>query len=102
MIVLCCNKPGDFFCFAIGSCSGQSDLRTEPFVLLGSGTEGRLAFEDGNREGLPSTGRLKIERGYALLRLKPDADYVKVEADGRYSFRVYRDGVALMSHGTCS
>ncbi len=98
-----CRPAIRYFCRNIHiSCSGQSDLRTEPFELRGSGPEGRLRFEDGNKEGLPSDGQLKIARGYVLLRLKPDADYLKVEADGRYSFRIYRNGVALMSHGTCS
>ncbi len=98
-----CRPAIPFFCRNIHiSCSGQSAVRTVPFDLTVTGERGKLVFANPDKPDGPDSGPVRIESGYALLRLIPDADYVKVEADGRYSFRIYRRGIALMSHGVCS
>jgi hypothetical protein len=61
-----------------------------------------MVFDGESLPDVPDSGPLGFGAGYALLRLRPDADYLKVEADGRYSFRIYRRGSALMSLGICS
>ena len=88
------------------SCSGLSKIRTRPFELHVSGKTGTLVFsspmQEDDRKGTPDRGPVRFARGYALLRLGTDGGYVKLEADGRYSHRIYSHGTALMSHGTCS
>ena len=97
-----CQPAIPFFCRNIHvSCSGQSTIRTQPFELIVTGERGMLVYDMGKPAG-PDSGPVRIADDYALLRLRPDADYVRVEADGRYSFRIYLKGIALMSHGTCS
>ena len=97
-----CRPAIRYFCRNIHvSCSGQSDVRTGSFDLRLSGAIGTMAFDGETIPDVPDSGPLHFRAGYALLRLRPDADYLKIEADGRYSLRIYRRGIALMSHGVC-
>ncbi len=97
-----CRPALRHFCRNIHiSCSGRSDIETAPFVVTLSGEAAVLDFPDGRAPDVPSGGPFRTGADFALVRLRPDADYIRVEADGRYSFRLYRRGVAYMSYGRC-
>ena len=97
-----CQPALKHFCRNIHiACSGRSDIEAAPFVLSVSGNDARLDFPHGGAPDVPLTGGIRFGADYALFRLRPDADYIRVEADGRYSFRLYRRGVAYMSYGEC-
>ncbi len=99
-----CKPAIKHFCRNIhAGCSGRSDIKAGPFVLSVTGETADLDFKTASPPESPTAGFVQAadDKSYVLVRLRPDADYIRIEADGRYSFRLYRRGTAYMSRGTC-
>ena len=99
---LTCEPRHDVFCANIHvSCAGRSTLPTSDLsVVLEDGRASLTAAGDpgGGRVGQATLGE---ESAYVLVSFPPDKGYFRLEADGRFSQRIYRQGRALMSLGTC-
>lgn len=103
---LSCASAYRVFCANIHfSCTGHSKIRARPLsIAVAEGVavlaprEPEHADEVAPRRGAATFG---TEAAYLLVRFEPEKGYFKVEADGRYSHRIYRNGRALMTKGTC-
>jgi len=101
-----CRPALPNFCRNIhAGCSGRSTIATAPFSVELKGDIATLTYAPGKSQvaDLPSSGPLEVSEdlSYALVRLRPEADYLRIEADGRYNIRIYRRGTAYMSRGVC-
>jgi hypothetical protein len=101
-----CRPALRYFCGNIhAGCSGRSTIAAAPFDLMVDGEAASLSYADskGPDAALPLVGPIGIagDRSYAIVWLRPSADYVRLEADGRYNIRIYVRGEAYMSRGTC-
>jgi hypothetical protein len=101
-----CRPALRYFCGNIhAGCSGRSTIAAMPFALELNGDEASLSYPDGKAPdaALPTAGPVKMDddRAYAIVWLRPAADYVRLEADGRYNVRMYLRGKAYMSRGVC-
>ena len=101
-----CVPTFSVFCHNIHvSCAGPTELRTFPFKLrVVSGRawiEADPAAADFQR--LYSDARLEWDNaeGYVILRPQQGPGYIKLLADGRFSFRHYRESTGIMAHGRC-
>lgn len=87
------------------SCAGPSTLRTFPFDLRATRTEGWIesAFDPTGmaKRYAPASIEWHEAGEYVLLRPKETNGYVKLLADGSYSFRHYEKETATMSRGHC-
>jgi hypothetical protein len=102
-----CQPSLPFFCSNIHvACSGTSSMKTFPFKF-------RATFADGSIESASDTGgiREQYESGraewdsdgaYVILRPRLANGYIKLLADGTYSFRHYAQHVGTMSRGHCN
>lgn len=101
-----CEPALPFFCGNIHvACSGRTTIRTFPFKLRASPSRGWIesaADTSGVKERYEN-GRLDWEdaKTYVILRPREGNGYVKLLADGRYSFRHYSQGIGTMSYGRC-
>ena len=101
-----CQPALPVFCYNIHvSCSGPTTTPAFPFTL-------RAARDDGSIESSADTsgiaadyqrGRVEWddEGAYVILRPQHAAGYIKVLADGSYSFRHYTPSGGTMSRGQC-
>ena len=103
---LACEPAWPFFCGNIHvACAGQTTLRTFAFTLRASGAGITLAAREGGSG---------IAEAYAQLSVAPDVQnqavvlmpaskdgYLKLQADGGYSFRHYVAHRGIMSSGRC-
>jgi hypothetical protein len=101
-----CRPALRYFCLNIhAGCSGRSTIAAAPFTVELKGDEASLSYPDGKAPdaALPLSGPVKIagDLTYAIVWLRPSADYVRLEADGRYNVRIYVRGTAYMSRGVC-
>ena len=101
-----CRPALRYFCLNIhAGCSGRSTIAAVPFSVEQNGDQASLSYPEGEAPdaALPSSGPLTVadDRAYAIVRLRPAADYVRLEADGRYNIRIYVRGTAYMSRGEC-
>lgn len=101
-----CRPALRHFCANVHvGCAGRSSIPAPAFVV--SLRDGRLHLEDPRSAPAAHapTPRGELEwahdRSYALARLQPPAGYLKIVADGSYSYRIYRRGKAYMSYGAC-
>lgn len=101
-----CQPAMPVFCSNIHvSCSGPSATKAFPFKLRATSTRGSLESKSdaaGMTEQFES-GRVEWgnENGYVILYSHQTNGYVKMLADGRYSFRHYSQYAATMSRGHC-
>jgi hypothetical protein len=88
------------------SCSGPSSIRTFPFVLRATRARGAIestSDTSGIEEQYKNASvEWHGEGEYVILRPRRGNGYIKMLADGRYSFRHYPEHVGLMSRGLCS
>ncbi len=93
-----CRPALPIFCRNVHvSCSGKTDIPTSPFRITLSGTEAQIAYNDRNG---PVPG--DVTKGPDLvIRLSGTNDWIHIEPNGRYSHRIYRNGLAAMSYGRC-
>ena len=101
-----CRPALRYFCRNIhAGCSGRSTIAAAPFDLTVDGEAASLSYPAGRAPdtALPLSGPLVVpgDRAYAIVWLRPSADYVRLEADGRYNIRIYVRGEAYMSRGVC-
>ncbi|MEM7427825.1 MAG: hypothetical protein AAF441_17155 [Pseudomonadota bacterium] len=79
-------------------CSGKTGIRTAVIEISIRGDRARLVFA-GDRP--PARGNVSGS-GYILIRLDGQREWLRIEADGRFSHRIYPDERAAMSYGQCS
>ncbi len=88
------------------SCSGQTSIKTFPFKLRATPSQGTI-------ESAPETEALRTlyenariewdsQGRYVLLLPHQAGGYIKLLSDGSYSFRYYAQGVGAMSIGRCN
>lgn len=95
-----CRPALDYFCRNIHvGCSGRSAIATSDFVIRVHGQQARL--EPVPDEFSVRGGPLEFAHDSAIVWLPPTLGYVKITADGTYSFRHYRQSAAYMSYGAC-
>lgn len=79
------------------SCSGRTHIATVPFQVSILGSLAQVSFADakssivGHVRNGPDT----------VVRLAGSQDWIRIEPDGKYSYRIYRKGIAAMSYGMC-
>ena len=88
------------------SCSGPTSIKTFPFTLRATRTHGSIesAADTAGMTEQYENGRVEWseEEGYVILRPHQTNGYIKMLADGRYSFRHYLQHDGTMSHGLCN
>jgi hypothetical protein len=101
-----CRPALPFFCGNIHiGCSGLSTIPTFPFKLRA--TSGRALIEsEADTSGIGALyqdGRVEWggDDTYIIVRPRRSNGYIKIFADGTYSFRHYSQDAATMSHGHC-
>jgi hypothetical protein len=101
---LTCESAYPVFCGNIHvACAGRSKLAVPELTLEVDGGEASLASStDDVAGGVAShVGPVSFDDGGALLALPEPNAYFLVGPDGRFSFRIYRRGEALMARGRC-
>lgn len=102
-----CQPSLPVFCSNIHvSCSGPSSVRTFPFKLGATRTHGSIesiADTAGIAEQYEN-GRVEWHNDDAYIILRPHQanGYIKMLADGSYSFRHYAQHAGTMSRGHCN
>lgn len=101
-----CEPTGNFFCHNIHiGCSGRSSLDTFRFEVQVTGSDGHVRSGSDAHDIVEAYAGARVDRAagdeYVILRPRGRDGYIKLQADGRYSFRYYLDGTGLMSHGRC-
>jgi hypothetical protein len=103
---LACEPSLPHFCANLHvACAGKTSVATFPFRLRAGGTRGSIEAGP-EAESLPAlyenAGVEWDGQGrYAMLQPASASGYVKLLADGSYSFRYYRQHTGLMSIGLC-
>jgi len=102
-----CRPALHYFCRNIHvGCSGRSSIPTFTFDVTVTNDRASLK-QTTSIESSPATSPRSgpvswaDDNGYAIVRLRPTPDYLKIVADGSYSFRHYSDGTGYMSYGKC-
>jgi hypothetical protein len=101
-----CQPALPVFCANIHvACSGPTDRKAFPFRLRASRTQGSLET-DADTAGVAeqyANGRVEWDgaKAYVIVRPREANGYVKLLADGTYSFRHYSRHAATMSRGHC-
>lgn len=101
-----CQPALPFFCGNIHvSCSGPSSLQAVAFKLRATADRGEIEPES-DPAGLGELYRggsveWASDKSYVLLRPARANGYIKMLADGSYSFRHYAQDAATMSRGHC-
>ena len=93
-----CDPTLSVFCRNIHvGCSGVTEIPTAAFEVVISDSNARVDFEG---EAAPLSGRVSGS-GDLVVRLEESRAWIRIQQDGRYSHRIYRDGRAAMSYGSC-
>ncbi len=97
-LIYACKPALPVFCRNIHvSCSGKTAIPTSLFEVFMTGSSAYVAFGKSKERIAGSvTGR-----GDRVVRLSQSRDWIRIQTDGRYSHRTYRDGHAAMSYGVC-
>ena len=102
-----CRPTLNYFCRNIHiGCSGRSNISTFIFDVTTNNDRASLK-ERASAESQISPPRRSgpidwaDDYEYAIVWLHPTSDYLKIAADGTYSFRHYSRGTAYMSYGKC-
>ncbi len=101
-----CRPVLPYYCENIHiGCAGRTTISARPFTLAVEEDRVSLIYQArGSQTTDPvRAGRIAFadELSYAIVRLGPSADYVRINADGTYSFRLYLRGLGNMSYGSC-
>ena len=91
-----CRPALSVFCRNIHvGCAGATNIPTASFKISIIEAVAQVDFEGAE----PSmTGRVA---GSGDLVIRLENGWIRIPQDGRYSYRIYRDGSAAMSYGTC-
>lgn len=101
-----CQPTLPFFCSNIHvGCSGRSTIRTFSFKLRATINHGWIESKS-DTTGIKKhyeNGRVEWgnEDAYIILRPRGRNGYIKLLANGKYSFRYYSQDVGTMSYGHC-
>ena len=101
-----CEPALAVFCQNIHvSCAGPTELRTFPFklrVVSGRGwIETGPEAADFQRLYANAPAEWGERDAYVILRPNRGQGYIKLLADGSFSFRHYRDDIGIMAYGRC-
>ena len=87
------------------SCAGPTELRTFAFKLRVVSGRGWIEAESeaADFQRLYSDARIEWSdaEGDVILRPREGPGYIKLQADGRFSFRHYPESAGIMAHGRC-
>ncbi len=93
-----CQPSLSVFCRNIHvNCAGATRIPTVPFKITISGVEARIQIHSTHTQTTGQVFRDKV----VLIELAASNDWIRIEQDGRYIHRIYRNGQAAMSYGTC-
>jgi hypothetical protein len=88
------------------SCSGPSSIKTFPFILRATRAHGAIESASDTAGIAEQYKNASVEwhseDEYVILRPHQANGYIKMLADGTYSFRHYPEHVGIMSRGLCS
>ncbi|MEM6664680.1 MAG: hypothetical protein AAF666_21170, partial [Pseudomonadota bacterium] len=88
-----CTPALKFYCQNIHvSCAGRTRVPTQSFLF----EDGLVTFENGDEWRVATTS----DRGATILRLEASKDWIRIEADGRFSLRRY-GRLVIMTRGVC-
>lgn len=101
-----CEPALPVFCGNIHvTCAGPSSIKSFAFRLRAAGTQGALESHADDGDVARPYANARVEWGeaaaYVILWPQQGNGYVKLLADGSYSFRHYAPLGALMSRGEC-
>lgn len=101
-----CRPSLPFFCGNLHvSCSGQTALETFPFTLKAGVSHGTIdsAPDKEDLRAQYENGRVEWDKEgtYVILFPRLAGGYIKLLADGTYSFRHYSRDMGVMSIGRC-
>ena len=101
-----CQPALPFFCRNIHvACSGRTEVRTFPFTLRANSSRGWIESTSDTSAIQKSYENGSVDWGkkgtYVILRPQGRAGYIKLLANGKYSFRHYSQDVGIMSYGSC-
>ncbi len=80
------------------ACAGRSSVPTSAFTLTLQGEMAFVKFDDGRTALAKYSG----SNGARIFRLLRSHEWIRTEADGRFSQRIYQEGGALMAIGQCT
>ena len=101
-----CRPALPFFCTNIHvACSGRTEVRTFLFKLRANSGRGWIESKSDTSGIRKSYENGSVDWGkdgrYVILRPQGREGYIKLLANGEYSFRHYSQDVGIMSHGRC-
>ena len=101
-----CEPALPFFCRNIHvACSGRTEVRTFPFKLRANSSHGWIESTSDTSGIQKPYENASVDWGkegtYVILRPQGRQGYIKLLANGKYSFRHYSQDVGIMSHGQC-
>jgi hypothetical protein len=97
-----CAPALPYFCANIHvSCSGRTAMRTFAFRLHAQDSRGRIEAEAHAIREQYEGARVDWSEDAVILRPRRGAGYIRLLADGRYSFRHYAGDAGVMSYGHC-
>jgi|GEM_PF-3039962 len=93
-----CQPAQTYFCRNIHvSCAGVTDIPAAPFTVSIAGAVAAVEFE-----GAAATKSGSVAGEHDLVvRLSDGRDWIRIEANGRYSHRIHAARGAAMSQGRC-
>ncbi len=93
-----CEPSLAMFCRNIHiGCAGVTAFKTANFKVAISGDHAFVKMDNASQY---ETGQVSNDNGF-LIELAASRDWIRIEQDGRYSHRIYRDEQAAMSYGVC-
>jgi hypothetical protein len=101
-----CQPALPYFCGNIHvACSGRTEIRTFPFTLRANSSRGWIESKSDTSGIRKSYENGSVDWGkdgtYVILRPQGRAGYIKLLANGKYSFRHYSQDTGIMSYGSC-
>ena len=92
--LLSCTPALPFFCQNIHiGCAGRSRVETQSFEI----SDTTVTFTDGTTWQTHHNQ----DRNAAIFRHTNDRDWIRIEADHRFTLRRYENATALMTRGIC-
>ncbi|MEM1299571.1 MAG: hypothetical protein AAGH68_09855 [Pseudomonadota bacterium] len=93
-VLLSCVPALPFYCGNIHvGCAGRTRVQTQAFTV----SDGDVRFEDGGKWVIRETR----DRDARIFWREGARDWIRIEADGRFSLRRYIRGRAAMTRGRC-
>lgn len=101
-LAVTCEPALPTFCANIHvSCSGRTEVPTFAFRLHAQDERGWIETGAHAVREQYRDARVHWSEDAVILRPRQGAGYIKLRADGRYSFRLYERHEGIMSYGHC-